>query len=202
MKTIQITGMILSAVFLSSMCRPADNKGPVNFLNTPLSLTFAGKSYGLTWSSHPSATYYKQEYLMKGETPDRYSSMLMLEVLTSDLSPADALAAKVAELRKMKLVNPYVSFHRTEVPAQGEQILEFTLTANGADGKEISIAERNIYRYTSFMNAKGEKGLLLFAMSYRSYGAGATSFIKNSGPAQVAAVAKVREFAIPTITIK
>jgi hypothetical protein len=151
--------------------------GPVNYLNTPLSLAFNDKNYHLVWSSHPSATYYKQEYLAKGETVEKYSSMLMLEVLDASLNPGDAAAAKIAE------------------------ILEFTITANSPDGRQVLISENNVYRYTLFTNPKGAQSLLLFALSYRQYGNDAVKVIKadkNDGMI----VDQVRKFAIPRVTLK
>ena len=126
----------------------------------------------------------------------------MLELLSSKLSVKDAVAAKITELDKMKQVNPHVSYQTSYDAKSGEQILDFMVTANAADGRTILIAERNVYRYTPFANAKGETGLLLVAMSVRGYGPGSQKFIETNKPGKADLVTKMKGFSIPAINLQ
>ena len=194
--------MILASLFMGTVVLSQGNSGPENYLNSPASITFNGSVYNLVWSSHPSTAYYKQEYLPKGETAERYSSMFMLEVLTSKVNVKDVMANKIAELQSMKATNPHVSFQVIQPAVSGEQILDFTLTANAADGKQIAIAERNIYRYVPYKNKNGENGLLLIAISQRGYGSAAANFLEQQKRDKMSLTAKIKDLKIPAISIK
>jgi len=200
MKITCIIYLILSGI-VSDPNPGQGNSGPINYLNTPAALSFNNLAYGLSWTSHPSADYYKQEYIPKGETAEKFTSMLMLEVLTSNVSVKDVVANKMAELQRMKAGNPYVKFETTNNPATGEYILDFTVTANSQNG-QILIAERNVYRYNALANKTGGKGVLLLGMSVRSYGAGAKKFLADVEAGRPVLVKKVKEFKIPAIAIR
>ena len=200
MKITCIIYMILSGIVSDTNPGQANN-GPVNYLNTPADLSFNNLTYGLSWTSHPSLEYYKQEYIPKGETVEKFTSMLMLEVLTSNVNLKDVVANKMTELRQMKARNPYVKFETTNDPATGEHILDFIVTANSQDG-QILIAERNVYRYNTFSNKNSGKGVLLLGMSVRSYGAEAKKFLAAVEAGRPALVKKVKEFKIPAVAIK
>ena len=192
--------MILSGIVSDTNPGQANN-GPLNYLNTPAALSFNNLTYGLSWTSHPSPEYYKQEYIPKGETVEKFTSMLMLEVLTSNVNLKDVVANKMTELRQMKARNPYIKFETTNDPATGEHILDFIVTANSQDG-QILIAERNVYRYNTFPTKNGGKGVLLLGMSMRSYGAEAKKFLAAVEAGRPALVKKVKEFKIPAVAIK
>ena len=194
--------MIFTSVLISVTAICQVPGGPVNYLNTPLNLSFNNSNYNLSWTSHPANNYYKQEYIQKGESAEKFSSMLMLEVLDSKVNVKDAAANKISELEKMKAANPYINYETSYDATKGEQILDFMITANSPDGKEIVIAERNIYRYTVFVNQKGDKGLLLFATSVRSYGVESKKFIEKSKSGKAELVTKVKDFKIPAISLK
>lgn len=53
-----------------------------NYLQVSGPLSFNGKSFQLAWSSHPAENFYKQEYLVKGDNPDRFNQMIMIDVIT------------------------------------------------------------------------------------------------------------------------
>ncbi|HYM87460.1 MAG TPA: hypothetical protein VET30_12095, partial [Pseudoxanthomonas sp.] len=116
-------------------------------IGVPGPIKFGAQSFALAWTSHPVPTQYKQEYLPAGETVDRYSSMLMIDVTTS-ATTAKALAGKMIEsLKARKATDPVVNYDVISNPASGELILDFVLSATGADGKDI--IEWNAYRYSS-----------------------------------------------------
>ena len=59
----------------------------VERLSVPGPISFNGESYRLSWSSHPTANYYKQEYLPGGETGEHYRSMVLLEAIRRRFAP-------------------------------------------------------------------------------------------------------------------
>ena len=193
--------MFFAAFLLFSVISNAQTNKAVNdYLKVPGPINFDSKSYKLSWSSHPAADYYKQEYLPGGESADRFKSMILLDVLTGKVNVKDIVGAKVAELKKMKETNPVVNYEIFDNSKSGEYMLDFLLTANGADGK-ISIAERNVYRYTSFTDKSGNKGVLLFGISVRSYGEAITSFLADLKKNKKDLVNQAAQFKIPSVTI-
>lgn len=175
---------------------------PVNYLNTPAELVFSNTSFNLVWSSHPNTAYYKQEYIPKGETLNKFTNMILLEVLVGKATIKDAIAGKIAELQQMKSSNPYVSYDSSYNATKEEYILDFVLTANTPDGKGITIAERNVYRYKKYSGKNGETGILLLGVSKRSYGAEAAKFVSGVSAKKQELVNKVQQFDIPVVTVK
>ncbi|HSK14116.1 MAG TPA: hypothetical protein VK907_12940, partial [Phnomibacter sp.] len=85
MKTYRcrLSSASMLAGILFPLCSLAQTSTSVkDHLSIPGPIVFEQRSYSLTWSAHPSANYYKQEYLPKGEVPGKHRSMLMMEVLT------------------------------------------------------------------------------------------------------------------------
>ncbi len=171
----------------------------MDYLNVPGPIVLNKNTYNLTWSSHPSANYYKQEYLGAKEKIDRYNKMVMMEVLIGDAKPLDLATAKINELKQMKQTNPIVNYDVFQ--KNGEILLDFLLSENTADGK-ISILERNVYRYKAFTDKNGNKGVILLAASERSYGSEADSFLVNLKKNKSALMNAVGAFTIPEMSIK
>ena len=201
MKITKPKPLFFAAFLLFSVISNGQTSKAVNdYLKVPGPINFDSKSYKLSWSSHPAADYYKQQYLLGGESADRFKSMILLDVLTGKVNVKDIVGAKVAELKKMKETNPVVNYEIFDNSKSGEYMLDFLLTANGADGK-ISIAERNVYRYTSFTDKSGNKGVLLFGISVRSYGEAITSFLADLKKNKKDLVNQAAQFKIPSVTI-
>lgn len=188
-------------MLLSTVSFAQSNNSPVDYLSVPGPLSFNNASYNLSWTSHPSAAYYKQEYLIKGDTAARFKTMLLLEVLTGTANVKSIADNKVAELKNMKLTNPIVTYELTGNSTTGEYFLDFVVSDNAPNGK-VNIAERNIYRYTTFADKAGKKGILLFAISIRSYGNDTGKFLASLKINKADLLTKVKQFSIPAITIK
>lgn len=193
---------MLSAILFSALSFAQSSQQPQNYMNVPGPIAFNNSSYKLAWTSHPAANYYKQEYIPAGETAEKFKSMVMLEVLTGKVSVKDIVAAKTEELKSMKAANPYVNYETFYNKEKEEYILDFLVTANTPDNKSINIAERNVYRYKVFTDAAGQKGILLFAISTRSYGKDVTKFLETLKSGKADLVNKVRLFAVPAVKIK
>lgn len=202
MKSINRYFLLFIIALVSNRSFSQSPNAPVNYLNTPAAISFNNTSFQLAWSAHPNAAYYKQEYLPKGETLNKFTNMLLLEVLVSLTTIKEAIGAKIAELKQMKAGNPYVSYDSSYNAAKNEYILDFVLTANTPDGKGISIAERNVYRYKKYSGKNGETGVILFGVSKRSYGAEAAKFVSGVGVKKEELVKVVKEFGMPVVEVK
>jgi hypothetical protein len=178
----------------------AQNKNKINdYLNIPGPINLNQKEYNLVWSSHPNENYFKQEYLSSNENINKYSSMILIDFIKDDFNLKDIVDQKVSELKEMKKTNPVVNYQIFE--NNGEYILDFLISENSKDGKEILIAERNIYRYKTVNNDKN-KGVLLFAMSERGYPENMDSFFNNLKTNTSKLIETVGNYKLPDVEIK
>ena len=127
---------------------------------------FDNKDYKLVWSSHPMDNFYKQEYILSNENVEKYTRMIMIDFLEGDLTPKDVISNFVNNLENSKKQNPIINYQMYE--REDEYMLDFIISKNSQDGKEILILERNVYRYFR-INTPKRKGVLLFGVSDRAY---------------------------------
>lgn len=195
-KTISIflITFLISTILFGQEAKPKDYLGNGN------EIIFDKVAYNLSWTSHPTDNYYKQEYLEQGDTLERFKKLVLLEVITGNIKFDDVVSAKVAELKKIKETNPIVNFEIFE--KDGEVILDFLLSENTSDGKNLSIVERNVYRYKSTKEKNGQKGVLLFGVSERAYEDGIDNFFSKLKDNRFDLINLVGQFQIPEVTIK
>lgn len=172
---------------------------PINYLGTKNTIMFDNVAYHLVWSAHPSGNYYKQEYLKQNDKIEKFKRLIIVEALTGMTKINDVVAAKVADLKKMKETNPIVNYEIFE--KNGEVILDFLVSANTPDGKYLSIVERNVYRYKSITEKNGQNYVLLFAVSDRAYVKDANNFILKLKAHRVELINLVGKFQLPERTI-
>ena len=127
---------------------------------------FDNKDYKLVWSSHPASNFYKQEYILPNENVEKYTRMIMIDFLEGDLTPKDTISNFVNNLENSKKQNPIINYQMYE--RENEYMLDFIISKNSQDGKEVLILERNVYRYFR-INTPKRKGVLLFGISDRAY---------------------------------
>jgi hypothetical protein len=171
---------------------------PVDRLGTKGRVNFDNQVYNLSWSAHTSGNYYKQEYIPAGEVVDKYKSMVMVEAATGAITVKDSMDAKVAELRTLRSSNPFISYDTFHMAGKEEFVLDFVITQNTADNKSAIVAERNIYRYKSL---PGKNGIMLFAVSVRTYGADTKNFLANIKNGRNILVDKVKSYSLPELKI-
>jgi len=200
MLLMRFFAVVLFAVSSGFALLAQPDKPVKEYLGVTGPVVFDTKSYNLNWSSHPADNYYKQEYLVKGENADKFKSMMMMEVLIGNNNLKDIVAAKIAELKKIKETNPVAQYESFNNTSTGEYMIDFLLTANDANG-EISVMERNVYRYKTITDKAGKKAILLFAMSTRSYGREVDGFLASLKTTKSDLVNKVAKFNIPAIKV-
>jgi hypothetical protein len=141
------------------------NNDKTERLGVPGPLAFDGQNYALAWTAHPSAEYFKQEYLPAGQGLDSYTHMFLIEALTSNVTPKDAAASQIAMLNERKAKDPLVN-HDVKVNEQtGEVVLDFLVS--GAVNDKL-VVEWNAYRYATLQD--GKPGIVLHGISRRAYG--------------------------------
>ncbi|MEO6720243.1 MAG: hypothetical protein ABIN67_07740 [Ferruginibacter sp.] len=192
--------ILLISLTMSTVVGAQTNKPASDWLNVTGPITFENKSYSLSWSSHPSANFYKQEYLVKGDQADKFKTMILLDVVTGETDIKNVVAAKVAELKKMKETNPVINYEVIDNSATGEYMIDFLLTANAPDGN-ISIVERNVYRYKTFADKNGHKGIMLFGISARGYDADVTKFLTALKANRKDTMNKLAQYKLPEVTV-
>lgn len=176
----------------------AQNK-TIDYLSIPGPIKMDNKTYNLVWSSHPNENYYKQEYLSSNEKIEKYNTLSLIEFVKGDFNLKDVVDQKVSELEKMKQSNPVVNYKTYE--NNGEYILDFLMSENSKDGKEILIAERNIYRY-KLITVNESKGVLLFAISERGYQENMDQFFSNLKNNSTHLIEVVGNYKLPAVQLK
>jgi hypothetical protein len=186
--------------FLISIISYGQDAAVTEYLGIPGPIVLNAGSFNLAWSSHPSAGYYKQEYVGSNDNVEKFKKMVMVELLLGKSKAADLANAKVIELKKLKPSDPLVNYDIFQ--KNGEIIIDFLLSESSPDGKKINIVERNVYRYRNITEKNGKKGVLLFGVSERGYGNDVDTFLSSLRKTRSALTNAVAAFAIPDITIK
>ena len=148
-----------------------------NFLSTSENINFSGTDFNLSWSSHPSDNYYKQEFIPKDNTLDKYKQMIMIELATGNITAKDAVAQKIQELDTRKATDKMAKYQVSENKATNEILLDFMLSEGNGDVN--TIVEWNAYRYSNYTDKTGKKGVFLFALSKREYGQEIVPFVAD-----------------------
>ena len=189
-------GMLLIQLMLGKV-GVASSDGVVDRLSLPGSIEFNGESYRLSWSSHPTSHYYKQEYLPPGQTGERFQRMVLIEATVRGVDVNGAVAAQVNMLNKRKSTDPTVNFAAAKNPKNGEIILDFVLSAQDPKGEDV--VEWNAYRYAALRGKGGESGVLLFGISRRAYGDDTTNFLRKLKSARPAEVNALATYPLPVV---
>jgi hypothetical protein len=199
MKKLLSASLLAATLFLSSFMK--HNTEVKDYLNIPGPLSFNGTNYNISWSAHPTAAYYKQEYLEKGEDANRFNKMVMMEaVLSSTLQPKDAVAAKMAELDQRKKTDALVNYQTITNAAKTEYIFDFLLSDGPASAPNI--VEWNAYRYKIFTDKSGHKGIMLFAISMRAYGDKVKPFLNSLKEVRPKVITSLTNYNLPQISLK
>ena len=156
--------LVLFLMFIAQFVM-AQNKVE-DYLHLGSKYRFDNKDYELVWSSHPASNFYKQEYILPNENVEKYKRLILIDFIEGDLAPKDVLSGLVNSLENSKKQNPVINYKVYE--KNNEYMIDFIMSENSQDGKEVLILERNVYRYFR-INTPKRKGVLLFGVSDRAY---------------------------------
>ena len=156
--------LVLFLMFIAQFAM-AQNKVE-DYLHLGDKYRFDNKDYELVWSSHPASNFYKQEYILPNENVEKYKRLILIDFIEGDLAPKDVLSGLVNSLENSKKQNPVINYKVYE--KNNDYMIDFIMSENSQDGKEVLILERNVYRYFR-INTPKRKGVLLFGISDRAY---------------------------------
>ena len=156
--------LVLFLMFIAQFVM-AQNKVE-DYLHLGSKYRFDNKDYELVWSSHPASNFYKQEYILPNENIEKYKRLIRRDVIEGDLAPKDVLSSLVNSLENSKKQNLVINYKVYE--KNNEYMIDFIMSENSQDGKDVLILERNVYRYFR-INTPKRKGILLFGVSDRAY---------------------------------
>ncbi|MBC5775079.1 hypothetical protein H8S95_13460 [Pontibacter sp. KCTC 32443] len=167
--------LLILSIFLFSFTFVSDNT--IDRLSVKGPLKFNKSKFELAWTDKPNDIYYIQEYLPKGEKLENFNQMLTIHLFATDLEAEQAVAQKVKELAKRKQTDELCNYQVNESANGKEFIVDFILSEKKND--KIAIAEFNVYRYKQIEVGAGQKAILVYAYSKRSYGDAIIPFLKN-----------------------
>jgi len=193
-------GLAAVGLLLLLIARSASSDDAVDRLSVPGPIDFNAASYRLSWSSHPSPDYYKQEYLPAGQTSEHFERMLLVEAIARGADVSGVVAAQVDRLKRRKSTDPTVNFAIVRNPKTGEVILDFVLSEE--TDKRGLIVEWNAYRYTVLKDQKGHSGVALFGISRRAYGDASTEFLRGLKAARPAEIDALAKYPLPAVRVK
>ena len=156
--------LVLFLMFIAQFVM-AQNKVE-DYLHLGSKYRFDNKDYELVWSSHPASNFYKQEYILPNENVEKYKRQILIDFIEGDLAPKDVMRGLANSLENSKKQNPVINYKVYE--KNNEYMIDFIMSENSQDGKEVLILERNVYRYFR-INTPNRKGILLFGVSDRAY---------------------------------
>ena len=156
--------LVLFLMFIAQFVM-AQNKVE-DYLHLGSKYRFDNKDYELVWSSHPASNFYKQEYILPNENVEKYKRQILIDFIEGDLDPKDVLSGLANSLENSKKQNPVINYKVYE--KNNEYMIDFIMSENSQDGKDVLILERNVYRYFR-INTPNRKGILLFGVSDRAY---------------------------------
>jgi len=172
---------------------------PTDRIGVPGPLTFNKTVFNLSWTSKPTDNYYIQEYLPKGENPDRFTQMLSIFLLAGDTKLQDVVQQKIKELDTRKKTDPTCNYIINQKPDKTEYLLDFLLGENTND--KTGVEEFNVYRYKQVDLGDKGKGILVYAYSKRAYGDAITPFLKNLKTDRTTFVNAMSSAAMPAVKI-
>lgn len=188
--------VLISLATLLMLSTPGYGQAPkpaVNYLGIQTPISVQKNNYRLSWSAHPDASLYKQEYLITGDNFLKYKSMVSLDFVLTESTVDQAVDTKLRELDDLKRTNPIVQYNIISNAATGEKIIDCLIGNNAAD-EQNNLVERDVFRFKAVKTKSGQRGILLFMVSNRKYGPEITPFLiklKTDKPLLVNEVAKL-----------
>jgi len=182
----------LLCLLLLVLAGPAHADSAKDLLGVPGPVSFQNTQFDLAWTSHPTADYFKQEYLPAGQTPEHFNDMFIIEA-SAAATPVAAAGAKVNELKKRAASDAFVNYAVIGNKATGEIILDFILSDNSTGTLTV---EWNAYRYALLTK---DGGVALYAISHRAYGDDVDKFLSDLKQSRPRTIEALANFATPAL---
>jgi len=189
--------LLFAAITLISLSLAPEK--PLNRLGVPGPLRFRQTDFYLAFASHPTATFYLQEYVPKGETVDRFTQLLTVRVANRDVSLRDVVNEKITELEARKKTDIMCNYQVMSNDKSQEVIVDFMVSDKINDPQ--AIVEFNIYRYQQIALGANKRAVLIYAYSQRSYGAAVDTYLKGLPQVRRDALDEMAKLKLPVVKI-
>lgn len=172
-KSLKVSLASVAVILMSSSATPDTEKDYFGINE----ISFNDLSYKLAWSSHPTLQYYKQEYILEGETVEKFNNMVLIDFIQTDMPLEEVVTAQTNILNIRKQSDAVCKYEL--IKKNNEYILDFLMS----EGNEynLKLLEWNAYHYKAYTDIAGNKGILMFGFSHRAYDSGAEELIRNLG---------------------
>jgi hypothetical protein len=198
-KAITFIHAILAFGFLS-FAGYGQTGAVVNYYGIPDNIPFEGTDYILSWSSHPNEVYYKHECLPKGEKPNHFVNMLMIDFIQGNFTAKDVAGNKIKTLIERKKTDAVCNYDLIESPDGKEFILDFIMSTS--TNNKTNLVEWSCYHYKNYADKEGHIGVILYGISNRGYDDDVTSFLRTLPQRRETARNAIIKNPIPEIQIK
>jgi hypothetical protein len=175
-------------------------KAPEDYLSIR-DLTFKGKKFILSYSTHPEFNYYKQEYVPVDDQISQYHDMLFIDVLNENIPVSVAVETQIKQLNERKKIDAVTNYKAVKNPSTNEYLLDFIISDKEKDN-ELKVVEWNVYHYKSFSDNMGKKGVIMLAYSHREYGKMAVSFLKTLSTYRLKTLQIFSVYPVPDVKLK
>lgn len=170
-----------------------------DLIGLPGPIVFNKVSYILASSHETNHIYYIQEYLPAGDDFDKYTNMILVEVLRDSGELKKFVLKKAATIENRRRTDLIANYKLFEMPGSGEFILDFILS--NKRNNEVEVIEWNCYRYKTILDARGRKAIALFGFSIRAYKDDAMEFMKKFKFTREELISQIAKFEFPNLTI-
>lgn len=193
---------IIAFLFISFLTLTSFMKSDevVNYYSIPKTVKFNKLNYQLSWSAHPTTSYYKQEYLPQGETGDHFNNMIMIDFIQTGASVKEAVTAQVNKILERKKTDAVCNYEVNENPDGTEFILDFLMSES--KGSEMNLLEWSAYHYKAYTDQAGHRGILLFGICHRAYGEETGAMLKGLKTYRTPNINELIGYPMPEIQIK
>jgi hypothetical protein len=196
----KIKPVLLLTIVLFSGFINARKGEVVNYYGIPESLTFNNLNYTLSWSSHPNAVYYKQEYIPKEDNINRFHDMVLIDFIQGDITVRDAVQGQVNKILERKKIDPVCNYQILTNTDKSEFLIDFLMSQSSSD--EVNLIEWSAYHYKMYSDKAGHKGILLFGICHRAYDDNTGLFLNSLKDFRNKQLKILSDFPFPEIQIK
>lgn len=171
-----------------------------NYLGTSNFLSFNDSNFILAWSTHPFGGYYKQEYIKKGESLERFNDMMLIDFTEDNRSIKDIVKTQIAKLVERKKMDPVCNYELKQNIRTNEYILDFLMSESV--NNIVTTLEWNVYHYKICSDKSGKKGVVLLGISHRSYDNNINDFMQSFSGYRHKVLEKFSMYPIPYIQLR
>jgi len=192
------TRLFATIVIFSTAANAHAQQDVADYMHVPGPIIFNASTYYLEWSAKPVDNYYKQQYVVKGDTIAHYKKLVLIDVLLDTLPPKELVYYKLRALEQRKKTDAAMDYHLITSPDSSEYIVDF-IQSEGRPATEY--VEWNAYLYKAFKDINGHKGVLLFGVSMRAYGNKITDFVGSMRDRREDVVKQLMQYPLPVVKI-